>query len=92
LGAGRIRYGRSGLSHKNRLHYEKQGGENHTQQTIHSLTVVLFYVVILCPISVSAAILACSFGYETGLYVVNFPVAGVLFSFAIIVELDKIIQ
>ena len=55
-----------------------------------SLYVVVMYVLILCPIEISASLLACSFGYDAGLYIINFPMAGLILISTIVVEMDTV--
>ncbi len=48
------------------------------------------YVLILCPIAVSASLLACSFDFVAGLYIINFPMAGLILISVIVVEMDTV--
>jgi hypothetical protein len=48
------------------------------------------YILVLCPIEISAALLACSFDYISGLYIINFPMAGLILISTIVVEMDTV--
>ena len=54
------------------------------------MRVVIVIFIIMFPVLVSGALLACSFGYKAGLHLINFPFAGLLFVTAVITEMDKI--
>ena len=50
------------------------------------------YLAIIAPVGLCAAILSCHFNYSFTMYAINFPMAGMIFSLAVIVEIDNIFK
>ena len=63
--------------------------ENSYVKTIQSLYITFYYVFLLVPVGVSGGLLACAFDYQLSLYFINFPIAGLIFIGAIIIEMNS---